>query len=194
MLWLDLANAYGSIPHKLVATALERYHVPAKIRDIILDYYSNFKLRVTSGAVSSEWHRLEKGIITGCTASVIIFALAMNMLAKSEEPECRGPLSKSGVHQPPIRAFMDDLTVSTTSVPGCKWLLKGLEKVITWARMNFKPTKSRSLVLRKGKVADQFRFSSGGTKIPSITEKPIKSLGKVFNSSLNDTESIRVAG
>ncbi|KAI8513106.1 hypothetical protein Bbelb_097450 [Branchiostoma belcheri] len=40
VLWLDLANAYGSIPHKLVEAALTRHHVPEAIRNLILDYYS----------------------------------------------------------------------------------------------------------------------------------------------------------
>ena len=40
---------------------------------------------------TSEWHKLEKGIITGCTISVILFALAMNMLVKSAEVQCREP-------------------------------------------------------------------------------------------------------
>ena len=31
VLWLDLANAYRSIPHKLVEEALKRHHVPEKI-------------------------------------------------------------------------------------------------------------------------------------------------------------------
>ena len=29
VLWLDWANAYGSLPHKLVLVMLERHHVPA---------------------------------------------------------------------------------------------------------------------------------------------------------------------
>lgn len=33
-LWLDLTNAYGSIPHKLVDTALTRHHVPELIRNL----------------------------------------------------------------------------------------------------------------------------------------------------------------
>ncbi|KAI4887728.1 hypothetical protein NFI96_005940 [Prochilodus magdalenae] len=92
------------------------------------------------------------------------------------EVECRGPLTKSGTRQPPIRAYMDDLTVTTTSVPGCRWILQGLERLITWARMDFKPVKSRSLVLRKGKVTDKFRFFLGGVRIPSVSDKPVKSL------------------
>lgn len=35
VLWLDLANAYGSIPHKLVEVALERHHVPCNIKTLI---------------------------------------------------------------------------------------------------------------------------------------------------------------
>lgn len=146
VLWLDLANAYGSIPHKLVETMLNRHHVPSKIKDLILDYYNNFRLRVTSGLVRSSWQQLEKGIITGCTISVTLFALAMNMVVKAAEVECKGPLTRSGMRLPPIRAYMDDLTVTTASVPDSRWILQGLERIIKWARMSFKPTKSRSLV------------------------------------------------
>ncbi|XP_028310814.1 uncharacterized protein LOC114468234 [Gouania willdenowi] len=192
VLWLDLANAFGSIPHKLVQLTLTKYHVPSKCRDLIADYYTNFRMRVSSGAITSHWHKVEIGIFTGCTISVTLFSLAMNMLIKSVEPECRGPLSKSRQRQPPIRAFMDDLTVMTESVSGCRWILKGLEKVMDWTRMRFKPAKSRSMVLRKGKVKDKFRFNITGTAIPTITEKPVKSLGKVFDSSLRDTTSIQL--
>lgn len=80
VLWLDLTNAYGSIPQK--------------VKHLILDYYDRFSLRVSSGQMTSDRHHLEVGIITGCTISVTLFALAMNMLVKAAEPECRGPFSK----------------------------------------------------------------------------------------------------
>lgn len=84
-------------PYPLVEATLDQYHVPRKIKDLILNYYGIFRLRFTSGSVTSSWHRLEKRIITGCTISVSLFALAMNMVAKAAEAECRGPLSKSGM-------------------------------------------------------------------------------------------------
>lgn len=115
----------------------------------------------------------------------------MNMVVKAAEVECRGPLSKSGVQQPPIRAYMDDLTITTTSVPGTRWILQGPERLITWARMSFKPSKSRSMVLERGKVIDKFRFSISATAIPSITEQLVKSLGKLFDSSLKDSAAIQ---
>ena len=138
-------------------------------------------------SVTSEWQTLEKGIITGCTMSAVLFSLTMNMLVKAAEVEYRGPLSRLGVRQSPISAYMDDLTVTTTSVIGGRWLLKGLERNMTWAKMYFKPAKSRSLVLKKGKVMEKVRFTVAGETIPTMSEKPIKSLGKTFNSSLKDT-------
>lgn len=168
VLWLNLANAYGSIPHKLVQLTLTKHHVPSRIRDLVADYYSNFRMRVSSGAITSSWHKVEIGIITRCTISVTLFSLAMNMLTKSAEPECRGPRMNSAQRQKPIRAFMDDLTVTTESVPGCRWILQGLKKLVEWARMHFKPAKSRSMVLRKGKVED----SSSGSRLQAQPSQP----------------------
>lgn len=58
-----------------------------------------------------------------------------------------------------------------------------MEKLIKWARMSFKPAKSRSLVLKKGKVNDRFRFSILARKIPC--------LGKLFNSSFKDLSYVQ---
>lgn len=80
--------------------ALEQCYVLTIIKDLIIDYYDNFNLRITPGTTTSEWHHLEKGIITGCTFSVSLFSFAMNMLVKLVEPENRGPLTRSGVRQP----------------------------------------------------------------------------------------------
>lgn len=53
------ARSYVSIPHKLLNVALGRQHVPQKVKDLILDYYSNFNFRVSSGQLTSHWHQLE---------------------------------------------------------------------------------------------------------------------------------------
>ncbi|KAK2918194.1 hypothetical protein Q8A73_004940 [Channa argus] len=90
----------------------------------------------------------------------------------------------SGIQQPPMIAFMEDLTV----VPGCKWILQGLVKLIFWARMSFKPKKSRSMVLKRGKIVDKFCFSVDDVLIPTINDKPVTSLGKVFDCSLTETQ------
>ena len=47
---------------------------------------------------------------------------SMNM-KKLTTIECQSPMMKTGVGQPPIRAYMDDRTVTTTSVRGSRWIL-----------------------------------------------------------------------
>ena len=49
VIWLDLANAYGSMPHKLVQLTLEKYHVPAKTRHLLEEYFNRLELRFSIG-------------------------------------------------------------------------------------------------------------------------------------------------
>jgi len=58
-------------------------------------------------------------------------------------------------------------------------------------RMELKPAKSRVLVGTKRKVTDKFCLSVRGTSIPSVTEKPAKSLGKMFDSTLKNTSALQ---
>ena len=107
VLLLDLAYAYGSMLHKLVSKVLKTHHVPQTVSELIRNFYTNLQVRMLSKTFL-EWHTLEKGTITGCTMSAVLFLLAMNMLMKIAEVECRGPLSNLGVRQHSIITNMND--------------------------------------------------------------------------------------
>ena len=115
VLWLDLKNAFGSILHKPVEVTLESFCVHDRISDLILDYYNTFKMRTISKGSISAWHNLERGIITGCTISATLFTLAMKLIIRTAELECRGSVTRSGLRQPPIRAYVDDMTLQPQS-------------------------------------------------------------------------------
>lgn len=68
----------------------------------------------------------------------------MNVIIKSNqaEVECRGLLTK---------AFMNDLTVTATSVPGSGWILQDQEKLKTSIRISFK---LRSVLLKRRVTSD----------------------------------------
>jgi len=51
--------------------------------------------------------------------------------------------------------------------------------------MQFKPSKSRSISIVKGKVADK-TFFINAEAIPTVSEKPVRSLGR-YNGDLKDT-------
>ena len=59
--------------------------------------------------------------------------------------------------------------------------------MLKWARMNAKPTKSRSLVMVRGRVMNVEPFDINGAVIPCIQKKPVRSLGRMIDHTLQDT-------
>ena len=87
-------------------STVERCHVPRKTRAPLKEYFDHLLLRFTVQDFTTAWQRLEVGIVTKCTISVILFPAAINMTVKSVE-------KKNRVRQPPGRAFMDDMIFTT---------------------------------------------------------------------------------
>lgn len=67
-----------------------------------------------------------------------------------------------------------------------------LDELTLWARMKIKPSKSRSLSIRKGVRSDRTVFMAGGEKIPLLAEQPIRSLGRQYTSELSDRQMGRL--
>ena len=92
------------LQNNYIDTSVQKKGVPNRIYNLIIDYYNSFKMRTITKGFISEWHNLEKGIITGCTISATLFTQAMNLLIKTVVLECRGPVTRSAVRQSTIRA------------------------------------------------------------------------------------------
>ena len=60
-------------------------------------YHKLFFMRFTYSKGTAMWQKLEKGIITGDKISVKLFSSAINLIVKSTEKECKGPLTRLGV-------------------------------------------------------------------------------------------------
>ena len=180
VVWLDLANAYGSVPHELLFKAMDFFHIPEKIKNVMRNYYNKFRMRFTTENFTTDWHRLEVGIGAGCTISVIWFVLVMEMILRSAD--CSEELAKV---RSPKKAFMDDVTLLTQDQKTMQAVLSRLDELITWSRMRFKAKKSRSLTFVKGRQK-QVKFRIAGEVIPTVKEKPVKSLGRWYAGTLSD--------
>ena len=121
---------------------------------------------------------MEKGIITGCTMSVILFALSMTMLVTSVKEETKGPTTRSGQRQVNASLFMDDIATRTESLVQTKYLLDKLVCNLKWAGLSIKPEKSRSLVIIEGKVSN---------KTPSIDRVPVTSITEKNSQIFGET-------
>ncbi|KAE8291484.1 hypothetical protein D5F01_LYC11092 [Larimichthys crocea] len=85
---------------------------------------------------------------------------------------------------------MGDITILTTTVPCTRRILRKVEVNIGWAHMKIKPSKSRSISVVKGVLAD-LQFFIGDDPIPTISEQPVKSLGGRYEASLKDKDQVR---
>jgi len=197
VLWLDLANAYGSVPHKLIVFALRRYRVPESWISLIMAYYDGMWGRSSASGVASDWFLYERGIFAGCTISVILFITAFNVLLEYvDEGAVESYEMSSGGRIERLRGFMDDVSILTCTVPMARDLLSRMEVAVAWARMKLKPEKSRSLVIRKGRAIDEEPFAVGGELvngvvvngevIPSLQRKSLRTLGRVYTADIND--------
>ncbi len=143
----------------------------------------NIRLYYKLATAGSRHH----GIMAGCTISPLAFTMAMEIIIRASKWVVGGERLQCNQRLPPIRAYMEDLTTLTTTVPCTKRLLEKLHQNITWARMKLKPSKCRSISIVKGQVTDQ-RFHVGGTPVPTVSEMPVKSLGRWYDAKLKDTE------
>ena len=60
-------------------------------------------------------------------------------------------------------------------------MLKRLDDLISWSRMKAK--KFRSCAFKKGKQKE-VRYTIAGDSIPTVKEKPVKSLGRLYYGNL----------
>ena len=193
---MDVANAYGSIPHKLIIFILRRYGVsPQRIR-LVENYYKEIFSKSFSESATSAWHRHHRGIFVSCTLSIILFLAGMNIMLEYCA-QVKVPKFTTNTELPLLRAFMDDLSLMTSTVSGAQTLLSRCTAALTWAGLEFRADKSRSIIIIKGRSINTTPFSVPKAKdqlepsssIPSIHSRPVKFLGCIIDGSLSDRNS-----
>ena len=83
---------------------------------------------------------------------------------------------------------MNGNTIISSREEETRSLVQNLDSIISAAKMHFKPKKSRSLSLRRGKVDDSVKFRIANQTIPTVSEEPVKSLGRWYDATLKDTK------
>ncbi|GFN83892.1 reverse transcriptase [Plakobranchus ocellatus] len=128
----------------------------------------------------------------GCTISPTLFIMAVEVILKAAEGSA-GPANLSGgCSMPPLKAFMDDTTIICSKEDDTRRMLARLDDLMSWYRVEFKPKKSRSLSIRRGKVDEDTTFTVAEQQIPTVSQEPVKSLGRWYDSSMKNCVDSRV--
>ena len=136
--FIDLTNAFGSIPHHLIWTVLTRLGLPPEILATIQDLYrgSSTSFR-TTGGLSDPVPTLS-GVRQGCPLSGLLFNLSMEPLLRT--------MSTAEIE---LLAFADDLALILPDAHHVRRALTLLESVCRWCGLCPNPAKSGLLSIRQ---------------------------------------------
>ena len=134
VIWLDVANAYGSVSHQMIQLALRMYHVPELIQVMLHDYFSGFRMRFSTNSYTTDWINLEIGIAMGCTISPTLFVMAMEVILKAAE-DSAGPANLGGgCYMLLLKVFMDDTTIICSKEDETRRMLECLDVLMAWSQ------------------------------------------------------------
>ena len=126
MVWSALKEARSSksslsairLDIKLIVFAFHRYGIPINWINLVESYYQGIFSNSFSQSAASKWHQHMRGIFQGCTLSIILFLVGMNIIIEYALQTDAPHFVSKNTSLPLIRAFMDDINVMSASASG----------------------------------------------------------------------------
>ena len=149
--WIDLANAFGSVPHNLVQFSMEWFAVPRRFRNLIFNYYKSIYAFVEGPNWNSDWFWISTGVPQGCTASTIIFDMVFQLLLdihKSFVPNIsfKMPRADISIFNP---TYADDVALLSDTPEQNQLAMEAFQKAWMWSQsFKLKIPKCRSFAAK----------------------------------------------
>ena len=181
--WLDLRNAFGSIPHSAITTTLTHIGVPLPLIEMISNSYSGATTQIrTPNGLTADIPVLS-GVKQGCPLSPIIFNLTIDLILRAIKRSA-SHIGPAKVHDIPfsVLAYADDLVVISRKKDRLQKLLNAASSTATDLGLSFRPDKCASISLTCSNSSESSfelnEFIVQNKPIPPLDrENPYKYLG-----------------
>ena len=157
---------------------------------LFIKYYESLWSISWSDSAPSSWHYHLKVIFIGCTASIILFLLEINVIIEHISAVTEDEIYNTMTSTTPVKVFMNDMFLMSPSIPATQVLLDRCAVALIWTGMSFRASKSRSMVIDTGKVIDISPFLFKGEIIPSIHANPVRFLDRTIDFTVSDKHSV----
>ena len=148
--WLDLTNAFGSLPHAFLQELFSSLPIPARLREILNDIYtenvSNFLVNGTSIPIHPT-----AGVRQGDALSAIVFNLAAEALVRAAKSSVNDGVSVFGV-QVKVTAYADDMTLVSNSWKSQQKVLDEVVRIAEALGLKFNTSKCVNFSMSKGQT------------------------------------------
>ena len=165
--WLDLKDAYGSVPHEILFRVMELAGLEGTTLKVVKDIYHNTTTSVRTKGATTAPITIKRGVKQGCPLSPILFNLVMEVLIRAAEgvPRAGYRMANSVIRS---LAYADDLCVLAPTPELMQQVLDRIYRASTWAGLTFSPRKCATLAIIRAYRARQ-RVAKEVFKIGHVT-------------------------
>ncbi|GFR02257.1 retrovirus-related Pol polyprotein from type-2 retrotransposable element R2DM [Trichonephila clavata] len=172
--WIDIANAFGSIPHPVLLEALLRNGVDQDFVRLVQNIYTNAETQVLTSEGPTAPLPLLSGVKQGCPLSGILFNIAIDVVLRNIQEQHEDKV---------ILAFADDIVILAKSEASLQQMLDdaftllqdlrlevNISKCATLHLSGVTPVGARSL---RFKIGDSFLRHLGDHDAYTYPGKPV---------------------
>ena len=164
---IDLTNAFGEIPHKLIFNNLKAVGFDEKLINIAKNCYKDSTNIIQTISFKSKKFVVRKGVKQGCPLSPLLFDLAIDPLLRVINAKHKD----EGFKGIAIQAYADDLLLISKSENGLKNILETVDVFCNYAKLkiNVKKCGIYSYMLNNNRrVSSNESFKLNNQEIPKI--------------------------
>ena len=199
--WLDLRNAFGSIPHPAIRTTLQHIGIPESLISLICNVYTGATTTIRTSSESTDPIPIRSGVKQGCPLSAILFNLCIEVILRSiKEKATTLPRNQSlSFHNTLLSclAYADDLVLVARHKDALQAYLDTASSIASILGLEFRPDKcaTLSIINRKGEPTriDPLVFNIHQAPIPTLSaEESYRYLGVPIGliHNIDDLDSI----
>ena len=137
--WLDLADAFGSVPHDVIWLTLDKMGLNPETLAVIQKLYEGSESIYQCQDTFSEPIKILQGVKQGCPLSMTIFCLAIDFLISGSS--ATQDIPKIQEKPVSILAYADDLVLLANTRAQLQILVNRIVDLASWAHLRFKPAK-----------------------------------------------------
>jgi hypothetical protein len=192
---IDFTNAFGSVPHELILSAMKQRNFPEWTRNIVQDMYTNASSFIELRGDTSKSIGWKKGVKQGCPLSPLLFNLCLEPLLQlvkrvNKDMGAYVDIDENTKIENLIQAYADDVALISERPEGIESMLKSLEIFTKWSKMevNVKKCSTASYLLNdhghRCSLTNCFKFQN--QDIPNLTlSQSLKYLGTAVAARRN---------
>ncbi len=180
--WLDLSNAFGSLPHGVLSELFGSLPIPVDLRHILLDIYANNSSQFMAGG-NTITVKPTAGVRQGDGLSTIVFNLAAEPLVRAAKASTNPGYQLYGVTVK-CTAYADDMAVVSSNWESQQVVIDHTDSAAADLGLEFNGGKCSCLSIENGRVCVS-SLRLGRSELRSISpEEHEKFLGTPIGARL----------